>query len=316
MAATQLLFDRQGFVSATGTRSADLIDKTMDLYLERAEKQVVDLGKYFQTLKADNTTLSVTSVGGELNLPRIAYDSDPQNFDTPAPGYSKTYTIKLYRNGIRIEKLLTMVDRSGKIPMIIGGLPASFRKFYGYGMANVIETAAATAGADGSFGFAADHYLEGAGAGQWDNLESASALTTTTLNTMAVGMANRKDANGFVMGITMKELLVPNALREKAFQVCKSDQVAESNVNAINVYTSIVPVVSPYLTASSTAYYGIGDLPEAQWGAHVVELEKPTITRLGYPSVDYPLIAAGYEGHCRVAFGFSQLKNMHYSAGA
>jgi hypothetical protein len=52
------------------------------------------------------------------------------------------------------------------------------------------------------------------------------------------------------------------------------------------------------------------------WGLHYVYLTEPTVTKLAFPSGDYPYIKAGFSLKIQAACGASQVKNMHGNAGA
>lgn len=309
--ATALSFERQGIYSEIGDASANLLNRSISDYITREEKLPLMMLQYAQELQADNLTGTITSIGGELGLPRQSNDQDPVPYDTAPTGYSPTYEIETFRLAVRITETLAKVDRSGKIGELLGGLPASGKRFVEMGIANVIETASATAGSDGSYGFAGDHYLEDAAAGTWDNDESSGALTSSTVNAMAVSMANRKNARGFPMGIKLVKVIGANALRQKLVEISKSDLVPELSTNAVNAYKGIQYDVIPYFTASSTAFYGIGDLAPSQNGLYYVTLTKPSIESLPKKAG----IKAAYMLKMQCDFVLGQLKGMHRNGG-
>jgi len=315
MAATALSYERQGTLSAVGSRSADLVDKTMDLYLKREEKVPLHMAKYFSRHSPKTTNFKLTTIGSELTFPRERTDTSPIPYVEPPPGYDVNWDMVTYQSGIKVTEALSKFELSGQLGFICSGLPASFRKFYEYAMANVVETASSTAGADGSYGYGTDHYLTGLGAGTWSNVETGAALSSTSVNSMAVSMANRKDQQGFVSGITLMKIIGPPALREKLVQISQTDKVPESNVNAVNAYKGIDYEVIPYFTTSSTAFYGIGDLPEARNGLHLIEWQAPKITGLGQDP-NQPLIVKRFHGYARFQAGLSVIYNSHRNAGA
>jgi len=314
MAATRIHYAKMGVLSANQEAYDDLYDKTIDMYIERQDKIPEINLQFFNEQTADNLTWTMTTVSGILNLPRKTSDTSPVSFDQAAPGYPVTATIETFENAVAITKTMEKIDRSGKIGRMLGGLPDSARRYLEMAAADYFNSGTSTAGADGSNLFANDHYHVDAQAGTWSNIETGAALTTTTLNAMAVNMAKRKNEKGFTSPRTMLQIMVPPDLREKAIQVTKSDQVAETSTNAVNVYKGIVPIINPYST-STTAYFGIGDRPEEN-GLYYVVLTPPTVSRLDYPNGAYPKIAAAYHLYMQVAFAAERVQNMHYNAGA
>lgn len=310
-----LKYERTGTLSAVGTRSADLVDKNMDKYLKIEEETPVHMMQFFRKEVPETTNFKLTSVGSELGMPWITSDTDPVPYDSVAPGYSKDWDVVTYQLAIAVTDLLVQYDRSGQIPFIMSGLPKSFRKLYEYLMANVLETAAATSCADGVNGFSASHPHRRMGSPVWSNLETGAALSTTSMNSMWTNIANRKDATGFPRFMRLKKLIVPTALRQAAVHICDSDKVPESDVNATNVNKGMQFEVCETLTSSATAWYGVGSLPEQEWGLHLVEWQAPTIHGLPYDTAA-PLVKKRYFGYCRVVAGMSIPSNLHYNAGA
>lgn len=307
-------YERKGSLTAVGARSGDLLDKSMNEWLKIDEDTPLHFLQFFRKSVPDTDNFKLATIGDELGFPRLRSDTDPVPYDTPPPGYSANWDLATYQNGIAATERLVMYDRSGQLAFIMGGLPKSFRRFYEYGMANTVETAAATTGADNVYGFHASHPHRGAGGGTWSNLETSAVMDSTSVNAMWVNMANRTNAFGFSTNLRMKKIFGPTKWREKMVQLVNSDKVPETNVNAVNAYKGMQYEVAETLTQSTTAWYGWGDLPEQQWGFHLIEWKAPTIT--GLPEdPNYPLIVRRYFGYCRVVFGMSIPYNMHYNAG-
>lgn len=112
--------------------------------------------------------------------------------------------------------------------------------------------------ADGA-AFIASHTL--IGGGTQTNVVSG-ALTTTTLNTGIIALAEQKDQAGVIMGNQPAILLVPVALFKHALEITQSALIADSGNNNLNVYRSaygITVYTSPYLGAtaggSDTAWF-------------------------------------------------------------
>ena len=310
----QLIYECTGTLDSKGTRSADLIDKTMNKYLKIEEDIPVHMMQFFKKEKPDTENWKHTSIGSELGMPFLRGDTDPVPFGVVPPGYSYSADLATYQLAIAITDRLMKYDRSGQTAFIMSGLPKSFKKFYEALMTNVLETAYATTGSDGVVGFSASHPHRAMGSPVWSNLEATAKMASTSVNSMWVNVANRRDATGFPRRMRMTKIFGPTAWREKMVQLANSDKVPESNVNATNAYKGMQYEVAETLTASSTAWYGVGDLPEAEWGMHLIEWQAPSIQGMGLDP-NYPLIVKRYFGYCRTVAGMSIPSNLHYNAG-
>jgi len=317
MAATRLEYVKSG----TMVRDAypDHYDKSMDTFLERSSNTPMVNTQFFTEEAATTLEHKLTTWGKVLEIPYESEDTAPVQYDQPAPGYDLTMALKTYRNAIHITETLEKIDISGKIDSMMMGLPESGKKFIEYITSNVINTGASTAGSDGSNLFATDHFNERLTSGlnsTWSNLETAADLTTSSFNTAAVNMANRKDEGGDPMPIMPVKLMVAPAGREKALQIAGSEGVPEDALNSINVYKgSFDVVVNPWLT-DSDAWYVWGDLPRDMWGLHIAYLTKPEIKGLDFPNAQYPYISKGWTLKIQMDAAGAQLKNMVLNQGA
>lgn len=107
--------------------------------------------------------------------------------------------------------------------------------------------------------FIGTHVLIGGGT---QSNSISGALTTTTLNTAIIALAEQKDQAGVIMGNQPAILLVPVALFKHALEITQSALIADSGNNNLNVYRSaygITVYTSPYLGAtaggSDTAWF-------------------------------------------------------------
>ena len=105
--------------------------------------------------------------------------------------------------------------------------------------------------ADGATFISATHTL--IGGGNVSNVISG-ALSTTTLNTAIIALAEQKDQAGIIMGNQPAILLVPVAGFKHALEITQSALIADTGNNNLNVYRSaygITVYTSPYLGAAS-----------------------------------------------------------------
>lgn len=309
-----LVYEKAGTLSAVGARSADLLEKSMNEYITIQTETPMHMEPFFLKHSPTTANFKFTTLGNELDFPRLRNDLQPFPLSVPPPGYSSDWDFLTYQNGVASTKALEQFDRSNELAFIMSGLPKSFKQFYEYGMTTTFELAATATGADGVAGFSGSHPLRGLGAGTWDNDETSAVLSSTSVNSMWVSMANRKDALGFAMQMRLKEIVAGTYWREKLVQLAGSEHVPESNVNATNAWKGTQYTIVE--TLSSTApWYGRGSLPIQQSGFHLIEWNAPTITGLG-TDTSFPLVTKRWHGYCRVEFGMSIPMNFHRNAGA
>lgn len=314
MAATALTYEKKGPLDIDSR--ADLYDKSMDLYLKRQDRTPLQMMKFFNKETTDVLTHKLVTWSTIFNNPRkLVSDLDPVNVEAPAPGYDHTITIGTYANSAVVTNLMAKIDRSGIVGQLQSGLLDSGRKFLEMLLANVINTGTAVAGADGSYLFASDHYLEDPSAGTSSNVETGGALASTTFATMRLNARKMKNEKGLVMGTKLIKIAGPLDLEETMIKIAGSDKVPETGLNAINPWKGVNYEVLDYLT-NTTAWFGINDLPSTMQGLHYVVLEEPSVMKLAYPDARYPLIKAGWMIWMRVAAGGSQVKGWRRNAGS
>ena len=309
-----LVYERAGTLGANGTRSADLLDKRVNKYMKIIEESPLNMEQFFKKDVAKTANFKFSTIGDELDFPRLRDDKQPFPLATPPPGYNTEFDYKTYQLGVASTEALEMFDQSSQLSFILGGLPKAFQRFYEYGMTSTFELAVSTAGSDAVNGFSASHPQRGMGAPVWSNLDTSAVLDSTSVNAMWVNMANRKNAMGFATKMRLKEIIASTKWREKLVQLETSEKVPESNVNATNAYRAMGYTIVETLS-SSAPWFGKGDLPEEQWGFHTIEWQAPKITGLA-KDPNIPLVTKRYHGYCRVVFGISIPYNFHRNAGA
>ena len=313
MAATKLHIARSGVLDRESY--PDFHDKQIVLFTKQEAKEPVLGGQFFNELNTPTMDFKITGVGSVLGMPQVSSDTDPLPFDQPGTGYSKSGTCATLRNAVRITRTLMKEDLSGgKASAMLKGLPVTHRRWFEYSYAAIFNAIASTEGADGSYLVDDDHYHIIPEAGVWSNKESSAALSTTSLNAMAVNMLDRKNERGFTMDMDLEKIIAPTALNMKAQQLHLTPTVPESSTEAVNVYKGITPVIWKNLT-SATRWFGWGSLPEEMWGTHSVSFTKPIVKRLGYPSSEYPDIVSAYYLYMQCAVVASIMYNCHSNAG-
>jgi hypothetical protein len=315
MAQTRLWYPQTGTVTRFGFE--DHYDKAMNDIKLRVDRVPMVNGQFFTEDDEKTNTYKMSTRGNEMALPIVTQDTSVRPFDQQPPGYSKTLTIVPYSMAVKITKEIVGMDLKGTIQHdMMSGLPTGLKRLLEYAMANVINTGAATAGADGSFIFGNDHYNEDASSGTWSNLETAVALSPSSVATMRRNMRKRKNARGHYMGIKMTKLMTGVDLMDEAWTIVNSKKTSNDSLNGeSSIYKAFDLVVNDYMT-DTNAFAGWGDLPESMWGFHAAFRDRPVVESLGYPSPEYPRIVKGFYSFVAFVVGASQAKNMHWNAGA
>ena len=312
--ATTLFYPVTGVLNVKS--DTNRLDKAMDLYVDRESKVPMQGGQFFKEDRARTLDFKLSDIGNEIALPQRSNDSDPLPTDAPPPGYSLDISIPTFRQSVKIDETLMDTDQSGKVGNMMEGLVRTGRYFSEYKYAEPINSGFTANGSDGTTVFATDHPHEDSAAGTWSNLVSpASALSSSSVDTMRVGFRTRKNARGHISPIEMVSLVAPPQLQKTATEIVRSDKQPETQLNAINVWKGLNLIVWDYLT-SATAWFGWGNCSQDQWGLHYVYIRKPQVRSLNYPTAEYPGIVAGWYLKTQIETAASRVKNMYGNAGA
>jgi hypothetical protein len=315
MAATRI------YATYTGTIQResypDFYNKAMDEFLKRPENVNIVLGQFATEHDSPTLVYDITEYGTVLDMPITASDTDPRPKTQPAAGYNTQITCVQKRMSVEITKTILKEDVSGgKARSMMNGLPNSMKKWIEYAISDVFDTAGSTAGADGSNLIANDHFHSDPRGGVWSNTETAGDLTTATYDTMRVSMRNRTDEKGHVMGITLKKIKVAPLFEGVAKRVLNSELLPGTGNNDINPWQGNATIVVDPYQGDTDEWWGFGDLPEENWGVHLVWFERPNVTALSLPSDAYPRVVAGFEGALGGDCAGSIMYNCHRNAGA
>lgn len=190
-------------------------------------------------------------------------DAQALPFAEPIQGFDNTFTPEDFRLAIRIEKRLRETDQYGVISKQMMSLTQSSKDTVEYYAADPFNTGfgvgASWLCADGMYLFDSARPMEDKSQGSWSNLESASALTQTSLATMRVNFRKHVNERGLKRPLVMKALIVPAALEDTAAVLMGSLQKPGVFLNDKNVYQNKFEVkVWDYLS-SDTAWFGQTD---------------------------------------------------------
>ena len=289
-----------------------LLDNSFDRFWARKDRHAGVLGQFFEKIPAESLSFKISSEGSAMPLPPKSNDSDTIPYDTPAPGYTKTFNLVNYRLGIRATDTIITADRYGLIEGKMKGLIKSAMRKMEYQRATVLDGAfSGTAGSDSLALCHDSHPHENAEQGTWDNL-GTGALTHSTLQALRLlgrKMTNEQGDSDEVFGRT---LLVPPDLEQKGLELIQAKLMPENDLNQPNVLNQYRLVVSPYLN-SATAHFVFGDLEGDEKG--LLELVHKEINVKDTTPSDNPDIRMAKRVKFTNVIGFTRSKNVYGSAG-
>jgi len=288
------------------------IDAAIEALWMRKDREAGVLGQFFNDQNADSISYKVSNVSAIVGMPRENEDTDDLPYVQSAPGFVKTFTLVPYRSAIRVTDTMLLSDRQNKIVAMTGGLIKSAMRRIEYLRAAILnDCQSGTSGADSLSLVNNSHPHENPEAGTWDNL-GTGALTGANLQALRLLGQNMTNEIGAPDPATLKTLVVPTALEQKALELTGSALRAEDSLNGDTVLINqLKVVVSPFLT-STTAYLAFADRMDEEKGLHEIYLKRPDLSNVGNNSVDVPIDK-------RVKFivkaGFTTSKNVYQSAG-
>ena len=308
-------YDNIGVITRFGS-GADLIDKEIDLRINRANEIPIQGGRLYRRETPSTFVHKESTVGNEMTQPRIQEDTDAVAYGTPPPGFSKEITAEVYRLGVRATRSLSVTQLEQKVPFMVSGLMDSAKRNYEYLMAdNGINNAFATnTGADGMFMCDTGHPNEDPMTGTWDNLETAADLTPAGFSTARVNMRKRTNSLGEVMPMMPKLLIVSPDFEEMGWQIINSDYVADSSLRGKSWNKDAVELFVYDYKTDADAWFLFDDSNVSEKGGLVlVEKEAPTIRPNPSPAAD--ILWDEYIRYA-VAAAFTTVKEIQGNSGA
>jgi len=237
-----------------------LLNKQFDVvWMQKNELSGVVLAKYFDVQnKSAGLNHKISSVTSQLPLPVENEDTEAMPYAVSAPGFDKDITLNEYRLAVRGTRLMMEADRFGRIMQMASGLAKSAARLDEYRRASVYNTAfTSDAGADRKDLCGDDHPSENPEREDWDN-KGTGALSGPNLQALRLIARNMIDAQGDPDWKNPTDLLVPNALEQKARELTGFGGVRskpEGALNDPNVFLQAFNVVvSPYLSSDLQHY--------------------------------------------------------------
>jgi len=307
-----------GYIDRHGV-GTDALNKEIDALRMRFNKTPLEMAQFFRKVKARAGTYYESTFGDELDMPRINEDADRIPMLTPHKGFKKEFTVVQYRAGVQVERSLPEQELVPVARRMMGGLMRAGRVHLEYSMADIFNNLTATGvylGADGVAIAANNHpYPDPLVPGTWSNLETGADLTYANFNTARKNMRKRRNAKGYVMGITPKKLITCIDKEQEARTVIGTDKVPGVFINDKNVWQGSVEIVVLQYLTSTTQWMLWGDVPMEYCGFLFVEDLPMNIAPMTGADTSTDIIW-GERLRTRFGVGATVEANIQYNAGA
>ena len=231
-------------------------------------------------------------------------------YDEALPDFDVEYSFPEYTNGFLITRKMlddmqydTIFDRAEN-------LGQSFVRWEEKEKADILNGAfAGSTGYDAKVLCADDHPRSESDSTSVDNLLTA-ALSTDSLETSLVQLANLGDDRGEQTSVMGNLLVVPWQLRKTAFELVQSELTPENANNAANVHAGMKFMVWPFLT-SATAWYVLDTGKSKLW------LKWYDRIQLEFAAVDsFDTLIRKFRAYRRLGLGYSNFRFLVGSTGA
>jgi len=241
---------------------------------------------------------------------------DPKEFkgkveyDESLPDFQVEYTFPEYANGFMVtRKMLDDLQYDGIFDRA-DNLGQSFARWEEKVKANIFNNAfSGTTGYDGKVLCANNHPRSQSDTTAVDNLLTA-ALSSDSLETAIVQLANLGDDLGQQTSVMANLLLVPWQLRKTAHELGMSELTPEDANTAANVHFGMQYMVWPFLT-SSTAWFvldtGVSNLWLKWYDRIPLEFAAQD---------DFNTLIRQYRAYRRLGLGYSNFRFVVGSTGA
>lgn len=255
MAATMKYQSNSGIMDHKSI--ASLYSKTFDKIVKIKESVPRESARFFSMRDTNLISYTEGQVSSVLDVPQRNEDTDRIPILSPAEGYAKTFTNVQRRSGIYVTERAVRTQKTKMITQMMTGLPNSALRLEELAMAKLFNDGFATeTTGDGSFVFAADHYYEDPQFGQYTNLGTAGAFSTSSFLEGWLNFQNRKNEKGFADFMIPAEVYYPPAAHEAVMKVHGSELYPQNSLNAKMpaLFGAFEPVIGHWLT-SSTAWF-------------------------------------------------------------
>ena len=294
---------------------ASLYSKTFDKISKRVDESPREGGQFFASRTTNEDTFKEGEVSSVLDLPQKNEDTDRIPMLNPVEGFNKTWTNVQYRSGIIVTDRAVLAQKTNMISKMIIGLPTSAMRKEEYAYASIFNNGFdSETTADGLYVFSDSHLHEDAEAGTWDNLMTASGITTDSVATARLHFSNWVNEKGFTDPKAMSKIVTPSALWEDAQNVLKSNLYPQNSLNAKNPFQNMAEAFEYHWLTSTTAWFVCGDMSEMDKGFLTVWQTKPNYKPIS--DTMNPELILGRRLLMRFSVGALHARNILGNAGA
>jgi hypothetical protein len=217
-----------------------IISTGLDEVLRLDMQRPTEGGQFFYPVPMNKATMKYQKTYG-LGPAKQNRDADALPVDQGGEGFSWELSVNTFRNSVIVERELLEDDLYGEIKKRQADLVESMRVCKELLMADVFNRALGTSGApvlaEDSLYFLDDtRYNAYVPAGTWSNLESASAITPTSIYTAAIAFADTTDARGQRTPMTLKRIIIRATDEKTVWEILKSDLRPTDAMNAANFW--------------------------------------------------------------------------------
>lgn len=192
----------------------------------------------------------------------VSQNSDTERlvYDEKGLGFGWELTSNIFRGAIAISRELKEDELYGTITDLQADLSESYKTTEELVIADAFNRCLGTAGApflceDGMYLIDSDRPNAYKVAGTWSNLESASAITATSIYTATLNFAANKDERGYLAPLTLKKIVIRPTDEKALWEILKSDLRPTDAMNAANFMKGRFEYsVYNYLTSAVVLY--------------------------------------------------------------
>ena len=294
---------------------SSLYSKLFDKITKRTDSVPREGRQFFSERSTNLDTYREGEVSSVLDLPQKNEDTDKIPMLNPVEGYYKSFTNVQYRSGIMVTDRAILAQKTRMISQMITGLPNSALRKEEYAYASLFNGGFATATTgDEQYVFYDAHTHEDAEAGTYDNLMTASGITTDSLAAARLHFSSWVNEKGFVDPQPMTKIVFPPDLWEDVKKVLGSDKYPQNSLNATNPFQKIVDPIEYHWLTSTTAWFVQGKNSDMDNGFVVVWQTRPNYKPIS-DSMN-PELILGRRLLMRFSVGAMHARNLLGNAGA
>ena len=194
--------------------------------------------QYTKVFRVMNSTRAIeqTSEIAGLGLASVIPEGEPMHYDSPVPGFKKTYEHVQTGLGFKMTRIMVDDDKWAIISKLATELGRSMRESVELDAATQLINGFATAGADGVPLFSASHPLVKSGGVQSNILTTAADLDIPSLELAITAFRRMKDPTGKKARILPRTLVIPPEYAFVAGEIMTATRRSDTANNTPNAF--------------------------------------------------------------------------------